>query len=141
MAGMQFKPSIIANEVCLGEAPAGTMACRTAKKPPSVGSQHWLQDLAPLFHRFCGCHLIAHQDVSVDSFEICAASSGIRKGGRSFLQADFRSRILFKRKEEGYRERRTQMSREEIYKEMEEKFGLVPSMFKAVPDSSLERVL
>ncbi len=30
------------------------------------------------------------------------------------------------------------MSREEIYKEMEEKFGLVPSMFKAVPDSSLE---
>ena len=30
------------------------------------------------------------------------------------------------------------MSREEIYKEMEERFGLVPSMFKVVPDSSLE---
>lgn len=30
------------------------------------------------------------------------------------------------------------MSREEIYKEIEEMFGLVPSMFKAVPDSSIE---
>jgi AhpD family alkylhydroperoxidase len=30
------------------------------------------------------------------------------------------------------------MSREEIYKEIEQMFGLVPSMFKAVPDSSLE---
>jgi AhpD family alkylhydroperoxidase len=30
------------------------------------------------------------------------------------------------------------MSREEIYKEIEEMFGLVPSMFKVVPDSSLE---
>jgi AhpD family alkylhydroperoxidase len=30
------------------------------------------------------------------------------------------------------------MSRDEIYKEIEQMFGLVPSMFKAVPDSSLE---
>lgn len=30
------------------------------------------------------------------------------------------------------------MSREEIYKEMEEVFGFVPSMFKPVPDYSLE---
>lgn len=30
------------------------------------------------------------------------------------------------------------MSREQIYKEIEEMFGVVPSMFKAVPDSSLE---
>ena len=30
------------------------------------------------------------------------------------------------------------MNRQEIYKEIEEIFGLVPSMFKAVPDSSLE---
>ena len=30
------------------------------------------------------------------------------------------------------------MNREEIYKEIEQMFGLVPSMFKAVPDSSLE---
>jgi AhpD family alkylhydroperoxidase len=30
------------------------------------------------------------------------------------------------------------MSREEIYREIEEMFGLVPSMFKVVPDSSLE---
>lgn len=30
------------------------------------------------------------------------------------------------------------MSREEIYREIEQMFGLVPSMFKAVPDSSLE---
>ena len=30
------------------------------------------------------------------------------------------------------------MTREEIYKEIEQIFGLVPSMFKAVPDSSLE---
>ncbi|MDD3619601.1 MAG: carboxymuconolactone decarboxylase family protein [Desulfobulbaceae bacterium] len=30
------------------------------------------------------------------------------------------------------------MSKEEIFKEMEQMFGLVPSMFKAVPESSLE---
>lgn len=30
------------------------------------------------------------------------------------------------------------MSREKIYKETEEMFGLVPSMFKEMPDSSLE---
>lgn len=30
------------------------------------------------------------------------------------------------------------MSREKIYKEIEEMFGLVPMMFKALPDSSLE---
>ena len=30
------------------------------------------------------------------------------------------------------------MNREEIYKEIKQMFGLVPSMFKAVPDSSLE---
>ena len=30
------------------------------------------------------------------------------------------------------------MNREKIYKEIEEMFGLVPSMFKSVPDSSLE---
>jgi AhpD family alkylhydroperoxidase len=30
------------------------------------------------------------------------------------------------------------MNREEIYKEIGQMFGLVPSMFKAVPDSSLE---
>ena len=30
------------------------------------------------------------------------------------------------------------MSRKEIYKEMEDKFGLVPSFFKLIPDSSLE---
>jgi AhpD family alkylhydroperoxidase len=30
------------------------------------------------------------------------------------------------------------MSRDKIYKEIEEMFGLVPSMFKSVPDSSLE---
>ena len=30
------------------------------------------------------------------------------------------------------------MNREEIYKEIEDMFGLVPSMFKSVPDSSLE---
>ena len=30
------------------------------------------------------------------------------------------------------------MNREEIYKEIEEMFGLVPSMFKSVPDSSLK---
>ena len=30
------------------------------------------------------------------------------------------------------------MTREEIYREMEEAFGLVPSMFKTIPDSSLE---
>lgn len=30
------------------------------------------------------------------------------------------------------------MSREKIYKEIEEMFGLVPSMFKLLPDSSLE---
>jgi AhpD family alkylhydroperoxidase len=30
------------------------------------------------------------------------------------------------------------MNREEIYKEMEGMFGLVPSMFKSVPESSLE---
>jgi AhpD family alkylhydroperoxidase len=30
------------------------------------------------------------------------------------------------------------MSREEIYKEVEEMFGLVPTMFKSIPDSSLE---
>jgi AhpD family alkylhydroperoxidase len=30
------------------------------------------------------------------------------------------------------------MKREKIYKEIKEMFGLVPSMFKSVPDSSLE---
>lgn len=30
------------------------------------------------------------------------------------------------------------MKREEVYKQIKEMFGLVPSMFKAVPDSSLE---
>lgn len=30
------------------------------------------------------------------------------------------------------------MNREKVYKEIEEMFGLVPSMFKAIPDSSLE---
>jgi AhpD family alkylhydroperoxidase len=30
------------------------------------------------------------------------------------------------------------MNREKIYKEIEDMFGLVPSMFKSVPDSSLE---
>jgi len=30
------------------------------------------------------------------------------------------------------------MSRQEVYREIEEVFGLVPSMFRAVPDSSLE---
>jgi len=30
------------------------------------------------------------------------------------------------------------MNREEIYKEIEKMFGLVPSMFKSIPDSSLE---
>ena len=30
------------------------------------------------------------------------------------------------------------MNREKIYKEIEEMFGLVPSMFKSIPDSSLE---
>ena len=30
------------------------------------------------------------------------------------------------------------MSRETVYKEIEQMFGLVPGMFKAVPDSSLE---
>ena len=30
------------------------------------------------------------------------------------------------------------MEREQVYKEIEQVFGLVPSMFKAVPDSSLE---
>jgi len=30
------------------------------------------------------------------------------------------------------------MTREEVYNEIEEMFGLVPSMFKAIPDSSLE---
>ena len=30
------------------------------------------------------------------------------------------------------------MKREEIYKEIEAMFGLVPSMFKTIPDSSLE---
>jgi AhpD family alkylhydroperoxidase len=30
------------------------------------------------------------------------------------------------------------MTREEVYNEIEEVFGLVPSMFKAIPDSSLE---
>ena len=30
------------------------------------------------------------------------------------------------------------MKREEIYKEIEEMFGLVPIMFKSIPDSSLE---
>jgi AhpD family alkylhydroperoxidase len=34
--------------------------------------------------------------------------------------------------------RRTAMNREKIYKEMEGMFGLVPSFFKLVPDSSLE---
>jgi AhpD family alkylhydroperoxidase len=30
------------------------------------------------------------------------------------------------------------MEREEVYREIEEMFGLVPSMFKVMPDSSLE---
>ena len=30
------------------------------------------------------------------------------------------------------------MSRQEVYKEIEDVFGLVPSFFKEVPDSSLE---
>jgi len=30
------------------------------------------------------------------------------------------------------------MNREQIYKEIEDMFGLVPSMFKSVPDSTLE---
>ena len=30
------------------------------------------------------------------------------------------------------------MTRQEIYKEMEQLFGIVPSMFKTIPDSSLE---
>lgn len=30
------------------------------------------------------------------------------------------------------------MKREDVYKEIEEMFGLVPSMFKSIPDSSLE---
>ena len=30
------------------------------------------------------------------------------------------------------------MTREEVYQEIEDTFGLVPSMFKAIPDSSLE---
>jgi alkylhydroperoxidase/carboxymuconolactone decarboxylase family protein YurZ len=30
------------------------------------------------------------------------------------------------------------MTRKQIYKEIEEMFGLVPGMFKAVPDSTLE---
>jgi AhpD family alkylhydroperoxidase len=30
------------------------------------------------------------------------------------------------------------MTRKEVYREIEEAFGLVPSMFKAIPDSSLE---
>ncbi len=31
------------------------------------------------------------------------------------------------------------MTRQEVYHEIEETFGLVPSMFKAIPDSSLEQ--
>jgi AhpD family alkylhydroperoxidase len=30
------------------------------------------------------------------------------------------------------------MTRQEVYQEIEQTFGLVPSMFKAIPDSSLE---
>ena len=30
------------------------------------------------------------------------------------------------------------MTRQEVYKEIEQMFGLVPGMFKAIPDSSLE---
>jgi AhpD family alkylhydroperoxidase len=30
------------------------------------------------------------------------------------------------------------MTRKEVYKEIEETFGLVPTMFKSIPDSSLE---
>ncbi len=30
------------------------------------------------------------------------------------------------------------MTRQEVYTQMEEAFGLVPSMFRALPDSSLE---
>jgi AhpD family alkylhydroperoxidase len=30
------------------------------------------------------------------------------------------------------------MTRKEVYNEIEETFGLIPSMFKAIPDSSLE---
>jgi hypothetical protein len=30
------------------------------------------------------------------------------------------------------------MSRQEVYREIEEAFGLVPTFFKLVPDSSLE---
>ena len=30
------------------------------------------------------------------------------------------------------------MTRQQVYQEIEETFGLVPSMFKAIPDSSLE---
>ena len=30
------------------------------------------------------------------------------------------------------------MTRQEVYKEIEQMFGLVPAMFKAIPDSSLE---
>ena len=30
------------------------------------------------------------------------------------------------------------MNRQEVYKEMDEMFGLVPSFFKLIPDASLE---
>jgi AhpD family alkylhydroperoxidase len=30
------------------------------------------------------------------------------------------------------------MTRQEVYKEIEQMFGLIPAMFKAIPDSSLE---
>jgi AhpD family alkylhydroperoxidase len=36
------------------------------------------------------------------------------------------------------RQEEQMMKRDEIYNEIEQMFGLVPSMFKAVPDSSLE---
>jgi AhpD family alkylhydroperoxidase len=44
-------------------------------------------------------------------------------------------RILLKR---GIRKGEIQMNRQEIYKEMNEAFGLVPSFFKLVPDATLE---
>jgi AhpD family alkylhydroperoxidase len=37
-----------------------------------------------------------------------------------------------------FHEEEEAMTRQEVYREIEEMFGLVPSMFKAVPDSSLE---
>jgi AhpD family alkylhydroperoxidase len=57
----------------------------------------------------------------------------VPNGGAVLDYGAFRADVLFHSNE-----RKIQMGRDEIYQQIEEMFGVVPVMFKVMPDSSLE---